>query len=332
MAEEVPTDPAPPAPAPGSAPIDVLVIDDDPLSVELLSYTLPDRMRECMKFHVAHSLSQAFMMLETGTPADVVLLDLGIPGAGGRSTLQAFRSQRPGLPVVILTSNDDDQLRDQLIEDGAFSYLVKGQMSAQEVANILIRVAQIQRGVYRVAPNEEEIVRKSTDAQSRLRRVLTLAPQSVSRSTLAVAQAEVVAANAAENSLMLSKLDRALIELSELRATQSHHDSRIKRHSERIETLDRDQLERLDRIRSDLDDLRDDFSDQRVSHAEVIADVRLEQAKAAAKEPHQLTLSRIRWGTIAKIVVPIALAIISGAFGVARSCSASDDVAGSSTR
>src|SRR3954451_21213050 len=39
---------------------------------------------------------------------DCVLLDLGLPGVDGLEAVRRIRSSSPGLPIVVLTGNDDE--------------------------------------------------------------------------------------------------------------------------------------------------------------------------------------------------------------------------------
>lgn len=56
---------------------------------------------------------------------DVMLLDLRMPVRDGLATLQALRAQASTLPVLILTTFDDDELVLASIEAGANGFLLK---------------------------------------------------------------------------------------------------------------------------------------------------------------------------------------------------------------
>ena len=46
-------------------------------------------------------------LLERGSDFDLILLDLNMPGVRGFSGLMYLRAQYPGLPIVVVTANDD---------------------------------------------------------------------------------------------------------------------------------------------------------------------------------------------------------------------------------
>ncbi len=57
--------------------------------------------------------------------ADLILLDLGLPGADGFEVLTAIRAEPHPPPVVVITARDDMQSTVRAIQLGAYEYLVK---------------------------------------------------------------------------------------------------------------------------------------------------------------------------------------------------------------
>ena len=58
-------------------------------------------------------------------PADLVLLDLMMPGANGFSGLLCLRVERPEIPVAIVSGVDDPRVIRKALEFGASGYIVK---------------------------------------------------------------------------------------------------------------------------------------------------------------------------------------------------------------
>lgn len=101
----------------------ILVVDDDELNCRLLV-----RQLQSPGFHVS-SVSNAQAALEwlAQKPADVVLLDVNMPGMSGTDLLQALRSNEATryLPVIMVTGSNDVSVMLKCIDHGADGYITK---------------------------------------------------------------------------------------------------------------------------------------------------------------------------------------------------------------
>jgi two-component system sensor histidine kinase UhpB len=61
---------------------------------------------------------------------EAVLLDLSLPDSQGIGTLTRMHAAKPGMPIVVLSSVDDEVLGLQVLRAGAQDYLVKGELTA----------------------------------------------------------------------------------------------------------------------------------------------------------------------------------------------------------
>src|ERR1700759_1551710 len=79
----------------------VLVVDDDPTQRRLIQAVL-----EREGFAVAHAErgDDALKRLTTGGAADVVLLDMVMPGISGQETLVEMRARGFNQPVIVVTA------------------------------------------------------------------------------------------------------------------------------------------------------------------------------------------------------------------------------------
>lgn len=59
-------------------------------------------------------------------PCDVVILDLGLPDAGGMEALRAIKEFKPELPVLILSVHPEGELAIRMLRLGAAGYVTKG--------------------------------------------------------------------------------------------------------------------------------------------------------------------------------------------------------------
>lgn len=99
----------------------VLLIDDE----EELVTTLVERLeyRDIEADYALDGYSALLKMRESDY--DVVLLDLKLPGIGGREVLNRLRKDFPQVPVLLITGHGAmyDDVEDGL--EGAYDYLVK---------------------------------------------------------------------------------------------------------------------------------------------------------------------------------------------------------------
>ena len=99
----------------------LLVVDDEEEFLETLAKRLRARSFEVK---TATSGEKALATLEEYS-ADVVLLDVRMPGMGGVETLCAIKDRCPEVETIIYTGYADTKTAMSVMEMGAFDYLVK---------------------------------------------------------------------------------------------------------------------------------------------------------------------------------------------------------------
>ncbi|TMA11997.1 MAG: GAF domain-containing protein, partial [Deltaproteobacteria bacterium] len=68
---------------------------------------------------------------------DTILLDLSLPDGQGMDTITRVREGSPGLPIVVLTGLDDEEVAIKAVRAGAQDYLVKGQVDGSLLARAM---------------------------------------------------------------------------------------------------------------------------------------------------------------------------------------------------
>lgn len=74
------------------------------------------------------------------TVCDAVLLDISMPDMSGIDVLKQIHTEKPLLPILILSIYPEDQYAMRLIKAGAAGYMTK-ESAPSEVVNALLRVA-----------------------------------------------------------------------------------------------------------------------------------------------------------------------------------------------
>ncbi len=101
------------------------MVEDNLIDLELIRERLND-VALGYTLSTADRLAAALSLLEKET-FDVLLLDLSLPDSSGFESLRKLRDKAPGLPIVVLTGNSDEDFAVQAIDLGAQDYLVKGE-------------------------------------------------------------------------------------------------------------------------------------------------------------------------------------------------------------
>lgn len=122
------------------APLDVLVVDDEPMVREVVARYLE---RDGLRVHEVSDGDQAIAWLAANRPA-LVVLDIMLPGVDGLSLLRRLRANGD-VPVILLTARAEEVDRVVGLELGADDYVVKP-FSPRELAvrvrNLLRRTAR----------------------------------------------------------------------------------------------------------------------------------------------------------------------------------------------
>jgi DNA-binding NtrC family response regulator len=100
----------------------VLVVDDDPTQRRLIQAVVE---REGFAFAQADSGDAALNHLTTGGVADVILLDLIMPGLSGQDALKEMRARGFAQPVIVLTAAGGVDTVVKAMQAGANDFFVK---------------------------------------------------------------------------------------------------------------------------------------------------------------------------------------------------------------
>ena len=101
-----------------------IIADDHPLFREALSGALTPKF-EGLEVLDADSTDALIELLARNNDADLLLLDLSMPGANWFETLATVKERYPALPIVMVSANDDIDVISQAITLGAKGYITK---------------------------------------------------------------------------------------------------------------------------------------------------------------------------------------------------------------
>ena len=104
-------------------PKQILIADDDPITVQMLSGVLKGAG---FSISVALDAMQA-VMVAMRTPLDAIVLDIGMPGGGGFQVLERLKATAKvsAIPVIVVTASTDPTLRARVRALGAKDFFSK---------------------------------------------------------------------------------------------------------------------------------------------------------------------------------------------------------------
>jgi len=153
----------------------IIIADDHPLFRGALRQALSD-VNGDVEFVEAGSLEEVVGALEaSGAQTDLVLLDLKMPGVQGFSGLMYLRAQFPGIPIVIVSANEDAPVIRRSLDFGASGYIPK---SASAV-DMRTAVETVLSGDIWVPPELDLSDGEDSEVQQIALRLATLTPQQV---------------------------------------------------------------------------------------------------------------------------------------------------------
>jgi two-component system KDP operon response regulator KdpE len=98
----------------------ILVVDDEPAILRALETNL---RRHEFQVETAGTVAEALARYDATHP-DLVLLDLGLPGADGTEFIRAIR-ERAATPIVVLSAREAERDKVEALDLGADDYLTK---------------------------------------------------------------------------------------------------------------------------------------------------------------------------------------------------------------
>jgi signal transduction histidine kinase len=109
----------------------ILLIEDNPGDADLVRLRLVEGNAP-VEVDCVERLSDGLNSVSKKTPS-LILLDLNLPDSRGADTFRTVLSKAPGVPVVILSGQEDEQLAIKAVHQGVQDYLVKSDITGKHL-------------------------------------------------------------------------------------------------------------------------------------------------------------------------------------------------------
>jgi diguanylate cyclase (GGDEF)-like protein len=115
---------------------DVLLVEDNLIDAQLIRRLL--RRVSPAYYRITHvrTLNDAVLSAEELTP-DVILADLNLPDSRGTETVTSLQTSYPNIPLVIVSSWEDEAISLRSVKAGAQDYLVKGHIDGANLHRVI---------------------------------------------------------------------------------------------------------------------------------------------------------------------------------------------------
>ncbi|MGB6349239.1 MAG: response regulator transcription factor, partial [Pseudolabrys sp.] len=152
----------------------LVIADDHPLFRGALREAV-EGLLEQVDIAEAGTFDELVEFLERGSDVDLVLLDLTMPGARGFSGLMYMRAQYPGVPVIVVSANDDPAAIRRCMEFGASGFIPK----TLGVEAMRAAISRILNGGVWTPPDVDLSAGSDAESAELMARMATLTPQQV---------------------------------------------------------------------------------------------------------------------------------------------------------
>ncbi|MFZ5861546.1 MAG: response regulator [Nitrospirota bacterium] len=106
------------------AAIRMLLVEHIETDVDLTTRYLSDHAPRCV-LNVSRSSEEALELIRGGTPYDVVVIDLRMPGVNALDFLSELRRWERAVPCIVVTGQGDENAAVAALRLGAYDYIVK---------------------------------------------------------------------------------------------------------------------------------------------------------------------------------------------------------------
>jgi len=116
----------------------IFIVEDDPVYVQILVHKLSMNPE-----YVIETFSKGKELLDNlHRRPNVISLDYGLPDLNGQELLSKIKARANGIPVIILSSQENISIAIEMLRNGAYDYIVKDAEAPDRLWNIIKNIKE----------------------------------------------------------------------------------------------------------------------------------------------------------------------------------------------
>ncbi|MBD2436628.1 hybrid sensor histidine kinase/response regulator [Nostoc sp. FACHB-110] len=154
----------------------ILVVDDDDVDRMAVRRALAQAGVK-MELSEAGNGNEALLAVQH-TTYDCIFLDYRLPDQDGLTLINRLRASEIKVPLVVLTSQGDEQIAVELMKAGATDYLAKSRVSSEALAQILRNAIRVHRAemqatlaLQQLKESHEQLIRKNQELEKQRQQI-----------------------------------------------------------------------------------------------------------------------------------------------------------------
>lgn len=111
-------------------PVKAILIEDDPIYAEFIQEMLIEHKPNEIDLIIRTDLYKGISTIDE-TDFDIIITDLSLPDSRGLTTFRKVKEHSLDTPIIVLTSDTDEEHAIKALQEGAQDYLIKGKVDGE---------------------------------------------------------------------------------------------------------------------------------------------------------------------------------------------------------